>query len=211
MRLRRTANAGVLLTLDGITVLLDGVCKQRGPYYGTPEAEIQALLACAPDITAFTHGHLDHFDREFAHKLYKKTLRSILGPEGLLKEGLCCGPVSIGGVTVGPVPSRHIGKSGQGIDHVSYRIEGSKHVIFAGDAAPTQFRDLRADVLIAPYAWAITSSAWHLASQVTKKLVLVHLPPRENDPAGLWRQVESVTRSPGPDLYIPDMGENLTF
>ena len=209
MQLRRTANAGVLLTLDGTTVLLDGVCKQTGPYYGTPEAEIQGFLACAPDITAFTHGHLDHFDREFAHKLYHKTLRSILGPEGLLKEGCACTQVRIGAVTVTPIPSRHIGKAGQETNHVSYLIEGSERILFAGDAAPTQFRNLRVDVLIAPYAWAITPSAWRMAAQVADKLVLVHLPPRGTDPANLWDQVSNTVTDPGVRFWIPDMGETI--
>ena len=63
MRIRRTANAGVLLTLDTITILLDGVCQQVHPYLPTP-AEIRSeLLENAPDIVAFTHEHQDHFCR----------------------------------------------------------------------------------------------------------------------------------------------------
>ena len=203
MQCRRTANAGVLLTLDGVTVLLDGVCRQSSGYFGTPDGEKDALIACPPHITAFTHGHLDHFDRAFAQTMYHKTLRSILGPEGLLKEGCICEPMVVEGVKVSPIPSRHIGKAGQEVAHVSYLIEGSKRVLFTGDAAPVQFRGYEVDVLIAPYAYAITSSSWNLAGQIAEDLILLHLPRRECDPDGLWHAVEETVKTPGPRLHIP--------
>ena len=209
MECRRTANAGVLLKLDGITILLDGVSRPTAHYYGTPDAVKEELYTCPPDILAFTHGHMDHFDRSFAQTMYHKTLRSILGPEGLLKEGGICQPVKAGNVTVSPIPSRHIGKAGQNVNHVSYLIEGSQRILFSGDAAPTQFRDLQVDVLIAPYAWALTPSAWQLAARVAKKLVLVHLPDPGNDPAGLWQQVKTVTAAAGPELFIPTMEQTI--
>lgn len=211
MQCRRTANAGVLLTLDGITILLDGVNRPTDHYLGTPEREKEALLTCTPDITAFTHGHLDHFDRSFAQDLYHKTLRSILGPEGLLKEGCICEPVSAGKVTVTPIPSRHIGKAGQGVAHVSYLIEGSKKLLFTGDASPVQFRDHSVDVLIAPYAYATTKSCWDMAGRIAKDFVLLHLPEKNNDPTGLWSMVTETTKAPGPGLFIPDLSETIFF
>lgn len=211
MQCRRTANAGVLLSLDGVNILLDGVCRQTQGYFGTPESEKEALYACPPDITAFTHGHLDHYDRSFAQTLYTRTLRSILGPEGLLKVGTVCEPVSVGGVTVTPIPSRHIGKAGQGVAHVSYLIQGRKRVLFTGDAAPIQFRQVQADVLIAPYAYATTVSSWQLSAAIAPELVLLHLPRRDQDPGGLWKAVEQTTQIPGPRLHIPHISETFVF
>lgn len=207
MQCRRTANAGVLLTLDGITVLLDGVCRQSGAYYGTPEEEIQSLLACPPDITAFTHGHLDHFDRSFAQKLYHKTLRPVLGPEGLLKVGSICEPVQAGTVTVTPIPSRHIGVAGKDTPHVSFLVQGSKRILFTGDASPVALKDMRADVLIAPYAYATTPGSWQIASQIAPELILLHLPMPEQDPAELWRMVKETAKKPGANLTIPEMSQ----
>lgn len=211
MQCRRTANAGVLLTLDGVSVLLDGVCRQSGSYYGTPEEERERLLGCMPDVVAFTHGHFDHFDRSFAQQYQKLTLRSILGPEGLLKDGLCTQAVKVGSVSVTPIISRHIGKAGQGVFHVSYLIEGSKRILFAGDAAPTQWKDLHVDVLIAPYAYATTPASWRLSASIAEHLVLLHMPRKEQDEHGLWSAVEAVTQMPGPKLYIPQMGETLSL
>lgn len=209
MQCRRTANAGVLLRMDGVTVLLDGVCRQSGGYYGTPDEQIQSLLACPPDITAFTHGHLDHFDRSFAQKLYHKTLRPILGPEGLLRDGSICQPVQVGAVTVTPIPSRHIGAAGKDTPHVSYFIQGSKRVLFTGDASPVALKDMRADVLIAPYAYATTASSWQLAAGIAPELILLHLPMPEQDPADLWSAVRETTAAPGPKLTIPEILQNV--
>ena len=47
MRVKRTANAGVLLELDGARILLDGVCGEIKPYLPTPETE--ALLFAKAD------------------------------------------------------------------------------------------------------------------------------------------------------------------
>ena len=211
MDCRRTANAGVLITLDGTTILLDGVNRPTAYYESTPDAEKENLYTCSPDIIAFTHGHIDHFDRNFAQTLYHKTLRSILGPEGLLKEGGICQPVQAGSVTVTPIPSRHIGKAGQGVAHVSYLIEGSQTILFTGDAAPQQFRDLQVDVLIAPYAYATTPSSWKLSAGIAKTMILLHLPPRDTDPAGLWDAVTQTTQAPGPKLSIPKIGEHIVL
>ena len=209
MECRRTGNAGVLLTLDGVRILLDGVCRRSGYYLATPLEEKDNLLACPPDITAFTHGHLDHFDRDFAQEFYHQTLRPVLGPEGLLKEGCICEPVTVGGVTVTPIVSRHIGKAGQGIAHVSYLVEGSRRILFAGDASPIDVQNQKADVLIAPYAYAITENGWKVSGQIAPKLVLLHLPVKDQDLDGLWSMVENTAQTAYPELYIPHLLENI--
>lgn len=211
MELRRTANAGVLLTLDGVTVLLDGVCRELEPYMGTPAAERRAIEACPPDILAFTHGHMDHFDRAFARALYEKNLRPILGPESLLKEGTCQTPVTVGGVTVTPIRTRHVGAAGKDTPHMSFLIRGSKTVLFTGDASPVVWKSQeRVDVLIAPYAYATVPGGWKVADTLADTLVLLHLPERERDPYRLWEMVENTTAQyPGPKLLIPQMGQPL--
>ena len=209
MILRRTANAGVLLTLDGVTILLDGVCRGQGPYLATPEAERNALYADPPMIVGFTHSHFDHFSRSFAQDLYQMTLRPILGPEGLLKEGLCKGPVTVDGVTVTPISSRHLGKAGLDTPHISFLIEGSRRILFAGDASPAFLKQVgRVDILIAPYPYVITPNGWRMAGEKCEKLVLVHMPEPGNDPDGLWAMVKA-QELPGPGLYIPALGEQL--
>ena len=124
--------------------------------------------------------------------------------------------VRIGNVTITPVVSRHLGKVESGLQHVSFIIEGSRCVWFLGDAAPIQWKnrgDLpRPDVLIAPYAYGNSKAAWDLSCSLAKKMVMLHLPERNQDPYGLWSAVEQNTAGESAmQLWIPEMGERITI
>ena len=207
MEIQRTANAGVLLKLDGVSVLLDGLADRVEGYLPTPPAVAQTLLDNPPDVLAFTHHHADHCSEALLLPYRKQNLRPILGPELLLK-----GAVRMGDVTITPIASRHLGKVEPDLQHVSYIIQGSQCVWFMGDAAPLQWKnrtDLpKPDVLIAPYAYGNTRSAWELSCSLAKNIVLLHLPPREADPYGLWDTVEqTITNGENITLWIPEIGE----
>lgn len=215
MRIQRTANAGVLLTLDGITILLDGVCGQVQPYLPTPEKIRSFLLEKTPDVVAFTHAHEDHFSREYVQCYEIKTLRPVLGPESLPVDHVYKGMVRTGGVTIRPVQSRHIGKAGMTTDHRSYVIAGKKCVWFMGDASPLAFQDSalepKPQVLMAPYAYVTTSVGWQVVEALhPETLVILHMPLREEDPAGLWDLVDqNIAGRTWPQILIPEMGQVL--
>jgi hypothetical protein len=79
-----------------------------------------------------------------------------------------------------------------------------------GDATPTQWRGIgeRADVIIAPFAYALSDSAWKMTCELADQVVLVHMPQRDNDPDSLWPQVEAVTKQYCPEkLTIPELGQ----
>lgn len=217
MLIKRTANAGVLLTLDGVSVLLDGVSREIAGYLPTPPSIREALCEDFPDLVAFTHPHEDHFDIDFARSYHTQTLRPILGPESLPVEGVRNGPVTVGGVTVTPVGSRHIGKASTTTEHVSFILEGSRCVWFLGDASPAQWRSKtelpRPDVLMVPYAYATTDAAWKMVCDLgAKTVVLLHLPDPGNDPYGLWDAVKTATgQTPAYLPLIPAMGETVTI
>ena len=211
MRISRVSNAGVLLELDGVKILLDGFCTGHGPYLATPAHIRESLQASPPDMLAFTHEHEDHFDAQMAENYHKQTLRPVLGPENLPYRTTSRG-LAAGWVSILPIKSRHIGKEYFHIPHVSYDIEGSKTVWFLGDAVPSQWHgiDRKCHVLIAPFAYAASESAWRMTCQLADHVVLVHMPLKSNDPAGLWPQVESVTAKYCPvKLYIPAIGETI--
>ena len=207
MEIQRTANAGVLLKLDGARILLDGLCDRVEGYLPTPPAIAAELLDNPPDLLAFTHYHKDHCSRALLSPYRKENLRPILGPESLSQSA-----VQVGNVTVKAVESRHLGKIEQGLQHVSYIIQGSKCVWFMGDAAPIQWKNCqdlpKADVLIAPYAYANTKATWELTRSLAEKVVLVHLPEKDKDPYQLWSGVEATTCN-APNLWIPALGENI--
>ncbi len=209
MEIQRTANAGVLLKLDGVSILLDGLCDRVEGYLPTPAAIANRLLTEQPDILAFTHGHSDHCSKALLLPYAQQNLRPILGPESLPMERF-----TISNVVITPVQSRHLGKAEPGLQHVSYIIQGSSCVWFMGDAAPMQWRnrtDLpRPDLIIAPYAYANTSAAWNFTCSLTDKVILLHLPEKERDCYGLWQTVAEVTAdTPNVQLWIPEIGQSV--
>ena len=213
MQIRRTANAGVLLEMDGVSILLDGVCAEAKPYLVTPDAVRQQLLQQPPDAVAFTHTHTDHYDGLFVSDYLQKSAGPVLGPAELpysLCETLC-----IGGVTIMPVQSQHLGRTDK-TPHYSYVIKGSRCVWFMGDASVQHWLDRpdlpRPDVLIAPYGFAV-GHGWKVTKALSPSVVvLLHLPLRTADPFGLWEAVEqTVGNDRIPQLLIPGLGETITL
>lgn len=209
LKLTRTANAGVLLELDGTRILLDGVCREVSPYPATPDSIKTELSANYPDLVAVTHCHEDHCDPAFEEDYRLATGRPVIDAAYVGKT------VTVGNIRLTAVPSRHIGKAD--CDHVSFILEGSACIWFLGDAAPSQWKnrnDLpKPDVLICPYAYAATDSAWRMTQSLAPKaVILLHLPEREKDTVGLWRAVEqTVGNTPAVQLFIPEIGESLSL
>lgn len=203
----RTANAGVLLKMDGVSILLDGVCEQLSPYLQTPKALRDMLMESPPDVLAFTHKHKDHYDASYAQFYKEKTLRSVYGPESLPFYEL------ESGIRMSLVETRHIGKAD--IPHVSYIIEGNACVWFMGDASPLVLKKLqdfpKPDLLIAPFAYATTPSAWRYAEDTgARDILILHMPLIENDSEGIWSLVRSTAEN-AKQLHIPQMSEKLSF
>ena len=192
--------------MDGVSILLDGVCRELSPYLGTPDVIRNELVAIFPDVLAFTHMHEDHYDETYAELYEKDTLRSVYGPE--LSRF-----IEVGDVRIQAVPTRHIGKSY--IPHVSFIINGSKCVWFMGDSSPLvvkKFDNIPSpDVLIVPYAYVNTNTAWQITKSIgVKHIVILHMPKRENDIYRLWEAVES-TVGITDNIHIPDIGESIVL
>ncbi len=204
MKILRTCNAGILLELDGVSILLDGVCGTLDPYLPIPEELRRQLTEHYPDALAFTHTHEDHYDDAYAKAYQKETLRPVFGPESSLMG-------QVGNVRLRGIPTRHIGR--MELPHAGFVIEGSRCVWFTGDASPMNWKRQeglpKPDVAVITYAFAITESAWRtVKSWGAEKIILIHLPDRANDPHGLWPMVEAVTAD-DPCLRIPEVGETI--
>ncbi len=210
MELQRVCNAGVLVTLDGISVLLDGLCEAMDGYLPTSPMLVQTLLDNPPDLLIFTHSHPDHFSDALLLPYKTQKHRPIFGPVSFLEK-----KIQVGEVTVSAVETRHLGKTEPGLIHHSFVIEGSKCIWFMGDASPMELKKMAAfpkpDVLIVPYAYANTIQAWEKAKQLCcGTVVVLHLPEKDNDPHGLWQQVEA-TKQGDPCMWIPQIGERKTL
>jgi len=211
MEIKRTANAGVLLRLDGKKILMDGVSRAVYPYPATPPQIKKELLQDLPDALLITHRHEDHYDAAFVSEYMKNPAGPVMGPADIpfCREM----PKRVGDIRITPVISRHIGKT-EPMGHMSFVLEGSQCIWFLGDASPLLWKnrnDLpRPDVMIVPYAYGM-GSGWEICKQLgAKNIVLLHLPPRDADPYGLWAAVEAAAgQGNGPALYIPAMGETV--
>ena len=203
MEILRTANAGVLLKLDGVSILLDGVCEDLFPYIPTPDYLLKELITNYPDVVAFTHMHKDHYDETYAKLYTKDTLRSVYGPE--LSHF-----IEVGNVKITPVPTRHIGKTD--ILHTSFIVRGSKCVWFLGDASPLCFKNIddlpRPDVVIVPYAYVTNEASFKITKSFgADKILVVHLPERVNDAYGLWNDMESTVKGDN-SVFVLGIGES---
>ena len=207
MEIRRTANAGILLKLDDVRILLDGVCRQVLSYLPTPPAEKQRLLQSLPDAVAFTHHHPDHCDPEFVDAYQNATGKKVLPTSATAFAGT---------VRIDAIPTRHMGKADPALQHVSFVLQGSKCVWFLGDAAPQQLKLLSAcpkpDVLILPFPYLATEvTVKQIEAYLPCQIVLVHMPAKGNDPDGIWEMVTPAIKKLGQYIHCPEICENLTL
>lgn len=205
MEFLRTANAGGLLKMDGISILLDGVCSKVEPYAVTPEDYIEQLSVNYPDAVGFTHRHPDHFLNSYVCDYERET-----GKRAYLDEAIC---VKLGNVHLQSILTRHLGRVEEGLLHCSFLISGTKTVLFTGDAAPATVKGIAADVVIAPFAYANSSSGLKAVLETgAKYLILVHMPECKADPYGIWAGVnETILAQDGLQVFIPEMGENIVI
>ncbi len=199
MIIKRTANAGVLIKTEKLSILLDGVCDELLPYEKTPNDIKEELILAPPHIIAFSHRHKDHYSSAFA----KKVKASVITPESEKKDFPELGFFS--------VETRHIGKND--VEHQSFVLEGEKCVWFMGDASPVFLEKMKnfqkPDALIIPYAYAITKSAWERTLNLgADKIILLHMPKKEMNEMKLWKTVEKTTMGEK-SLIIPAIGETI--
>ncbi len=216
MEIRRTANAGVLLTLDDVKILLDGVCREVEPYPATPPEIARDLITCPPDVALFTHNHEDHFDPDYCRKIEGPIYATQQVAEELSGKSQTEKTAVIGKVRVHAVPTRHMGHFGKSTEHQSYVAEGSQVVWFLGDASPTELRKLapfpKPDALVIPYPYISTPAALKMVEEYLPcKIVLLHMPLRKDDPEGIWQSTNAGMEHLKAYLHVPGMGETLNL
>lgn len=198
--------------MDGVSILMDGVCREVFPYLATPHAEKEALLKCPPDVMVITHDHADHFDPDYAAKFSQAGgvifgLRDISG-------GVVQNEIMIKDVKITAVASRHIGTEFKDTPHQSYIIQGSRCIWFLGDAAPQQWHmrlDLpKPDVLIVPFAYLI-GNGWKISQELgAEHVVLVHMPDKSADPYGIWPAIAVDSKKvSNTSVVVPEIGEDI--
>ena len=196
----------MLLETNGVSILLDGVCGHISPYFATDDIMLQYITDNPPNVLAFTHRHIDHFDMKFAKYYEDNNFGQVLLPE------YPC-DIDMSGVNICSVSTRHIGKNDT--LHCSYIIHSDEKVWFMGDASPLSLKDFdcfsKPDLIIVPFAYALSDFSWKKTKSVgAKKIVMVHMPEKSKDEFGIWDTVLKVTNSDD-CLVIPDLREQLNF
>ena len=203
MRFLRTANAGGLITLDGVRIAMDGVCGAVAPYLQTPAELREYLQNKVPDAVGFTHLHPDHF-----HSGY----RDFCAQAGTVILMPGTDKVKVGDVKILPIATRHLGKVEPGLVHNSYLISGSQNILFVGDASPSALQAIsNVDILIAPYAYVTTNAGIRAAVATgANHLILIHMPGVDSDPYGIWDDVRNgLSHCDAFSVSIPEMGQEI--
>ena len=217
----RTANAGGILELDGVRLLLDGVSLPCLNYQVTPPSLEEALRATDLDAMLFTHSHADHFSSAFVEAWGRRRGRNLplAGPADVAAAlpgwAVEEGPLWVGAVSVLPVVCRHMGLQYRSDPHRAYCISGTARCLFLGDASPSEFLVPRepVQILFAPYPYASSRGGWRAVQALDPEvLVVTHLPAAEEDPEGICARTEDFLRSvQDRPVYCPAMGERLVL
>ncbi len=205
MTITRTANAGVLLEMDDVSVLLDGICGEVPPYPATPQAIRERLYDTLPQAVAFTHTHIDHYDQHFAQHFMNTTGKEIVSPAG-------CREMQVENVRIQSLDTRHMGRND--VEHISLVLTGSKCVWFMGDASPTAFKQMetfpKPDVLMVPFAYLNSKSSVETTKRMGAKwIVALHMPDVSNDVYQIRETVQNCIANE-PHIRILEIGETFS-
>ncbi len=189
MTITLSANAGVILELEGRRIWVDALHDRKTPPFSTVSDELWGKLRQfpAPDYILYTHCHPDHYSEkltEAAAELWPGA--GIIAPEGRFKGHLA---VRDGDLDIRYLPLPHEGEQYKNVLHFGIFMDfSSKKVLIPGDCAlaAQELAGLDADVLILDFPWVTTSKGRAFLGKYFPNAVkvLVHLPFEADDRFG---------------------------
>lgn len=206
MKIRITANAGILLNISNAVFLIDGLHNERTvPFCTTPTALLNRIIFGQEEFShinalLFTHTHKDHYDKECVNLfLQNHNKTAVICPsldEKIIKKKI----YQISCVTIEAYELPHEGDEFNNVTHYGYYIYNDSESIFiSGDAALNaepllaflNGRKPKAAVLSFPF---ITLNKGRQIVEMIDPEVLIayHLPFEGSDPN---RYIESCKRA----------------
>lgn len=216
------ANAGILLCYGNTTMLVDGIYGREPHYFSNLKRGVweQMLQGEAPfesiDYLLFTHDHPDHFSAEMIVEfLRERPVKGVFLPDSpvIRESGLdtflaerkipfVCLSREAGnaayrvasGVTVRAIPTRHLDKKFQDVQHLCYLLTfGEKSLLFTADADYTQerfesirrFFPLRAAFINPLFFGALRHGRFFSGELDTQLTCVYHVPFAGDDPVNM--------------------------
>jgi L-ascorbate metabolism protein UlaG (beta-lactamase superfamily) len=238
--LRYVANAGMLVSLEGRTFLIDAPIREGiAPYATSPEDERKLLEeARAPydnvDAILITHWHEDHFSPEAVAAHMTRNARAVLISSAEVAErvravapnldasrlrAVVPGPgesqqVDVGGVPVRVLRIRHNPTRRLPEQHVGFLIGTTQPVLHVGDADPTaaNFTVLRS----LPGVDLALLPFWYVQTDASRRMVAEAIKPKRivgmHLPPSEWPAVSDKLRGAGIQVVLPrDPGTAVTL
>lgn len=213
-----TANAGVILELNGRTIWVDALHDEAVPGFSSVSPELWRRIreqAPPPDLLCFTHCHPDHYSRRLAAEARRLWPSAGLAlprqdfPGQLLVAGQEA-RLSAGGVTLRFLRLPHEGAGHGGGGHYGLLFSGGGfRALVAGDcetASPALMGYLDGtplDLAILNFPWATLRRGRRCLEEVLRPrcLLLCHLPFPEDDVNGWTEAARAAART----LDLPDV------
>lgn len=197
MEITLLCNAGLAITCEGYTLLVDLPNRELAPYYRLPDAVWQEILSrnapyMSPAGIFITHDHPDHCDRDKVALFRKRWPQvPVFLPESAAEEGtLLWDPFSIRWKRVDHAPMDIPTPP-----HVVTWIEARGHTIYlAADARPDPedhrnfLRGRVADVAFWNSMYLSRAETRKLLADTAKRSYIYHMPPERPDPGGMWKK-----------------------
>ncbi len=216
MKLTLTANAGVILEMEGRRIWVDALHDRKTPPFSTVSAEMWEKMQNfpAPDYILYTHCHPDHYSEKLTDAAkWRWPNARIIAPEGKFAAPLS---VADGDLEIRYLPLPHEGEQYKNVLHFGIFMSVSgKKVLIPGDCAlgAEELAGLEADVLILDFPWTTTAKGRSFldAHFPGAEKVLVHLPFATDDRFGYRRAAARAAEKDEKLHILQDPLETLTL
>lgn len=238
------SNCGIQIEMDNIVIWADPYCEIGWGLWKNTPPDIKCALETyrppfkKPDLLLLTHIHDDHYNREFTGRLLMENPKLLcIAPRLICDDLIQNGYAGVGGqmllaeevydrvicrfrteLEIEVARTKHIGEAVFQTEHYAYCLNGSKRVLFAGDAEPIgeNFMSFTekgpVDVLAAPFAYITRKKNRTQVCESLRpgKLALVHIPDPKKDDYHFIEATHSAAEGMRKDGYqVEIMQKNL--